>query len=418
MHMSKIKEIHAREILDSRGNPTVECQIVLENGMKAWSSVPSGASTGTHEAHELRDGGNRLGGKGVRKAIANIHDRIAPALRGQDPRDQRAIDTLMIELDGTANKSKLGANAILAVSMANARVAALLEGKKLYEHIAELSGRELAMTRPFFNVINGGMHAGNSLPFQEFMIAPNLGSFADNYYAAAEVYAQLKKNLKAKFGGAATLLGDEGGFAPDHIEDTKEVLDILMEAIDGAGYAGKVEIGLDVAASEFYQNGAYNLGFKTEEGEVKTVDEMIDLYLSLCENYPIVSIEDPFDQEDFAAFAKLRALLSEKGVQVVGDDLTVTNTERISKAIEEQSCNALLLKINQIGSVSEAIDAFALAKSDNWKVMVSHRSGETTDDFIADFAVGVASEQVKFGSVARGERVVKYNRLLAIEEQL
>ncbi len=416
--MTNIKNIKAREILDSRGNPTIECEISLENGLKAWSSVPSGASTGTHEAHELRDGRERLGGKGVQNAIANIHEVIAPALVGKNPLEQRAIDELMIELDATPNKSKLGANAILAVSMANARVAAMLLGKKLYEHIADLSGRAPAMTRPFFNVINGGMHAGNSLPFQEFMIAPNLGSFAENYYAAAEVYGKLKKNLKAQFGGAATLLGDEGGFAPDGIEDTYEVLDLLMKAIDDAGYTGKVDIGLDVAASEFYQDGVYNLGFKTENTDVKSVDEMIDLYVALCEKYPIISIEDPFDQEDFAAFGKLLSLLSEKGVQIVGDDLTVTNTERIKQAIDGHSCNALLLKINQIGSVSEAIDAFLLAKSDNWKVMVSHRSGETTDDFIADFAVGVGSEQVKFGSVARGERVVKYNRLLAIEESL
>ncbi len=414
--MNNIKNIKAREILDSRGNPTIECEITLDNGLKAWSSVPSGASTGIHEAHELRDGGERLGGKGVQNAIRNIHEIIAPALIGKNPLDQKALDDLMIELDGTANKSKLGANAILAVSMANVRVAAMLSGKKLYEHIAELSGRSVSMTRPFFNVINGGMHAGNSLPFQEFMIAPNLGSFAENYYAAAEVYAKLKKNLKLQFGGAATLLGDEGGFAPDHIEDTYQVLDILMKAIDDAGYTGKVDIGLDVAASEFYQDGVYNLGFKTESSDIKTVDEMIELYVALCEKYPIISIEDPFDQEDFSAFAKLLALVSGKDVQIVGDDLTVTNTKRIKQAIENKSCNALLLKINQIGSVTEAIEAFNLAKSDNWNVMVSHRSGETTDDFIADFAVGVGSEQVKFGSVARGERVVKYNRLLAIEE--
>jgi enolase len=416
--MNTIQKIHAREILDSRGNPTVELEMVLDNGMKAWSSVPSGASTGFHEAHELRDGGSRMGGKGVQKAIENIHSIIAPAIMGMNPIDQKAIDSKMLELDGTANKSVLGANAILAVSMGATRLGAMASGKKLYTHISELAGRNISMVRPFFNVINGGMHAGNSLPFQEFMISPNLGSIEFNYYAAAEIYAQLKKNLKAKFGGAATLLGDEGGFAPDGVENTYEVMDMLMQAISDSGYTGKVDIALDVAASEFYFDGIYNLGFKTAEADNKSAIEMINLYADLCEKYPIISIEDPFDQDDFSAFAELKSLLYQKGIQIVGDDLTVTNPARITMAIENNSCNSLLLKINQIGSISEAIDAFNLAKSDNWTVMVSHRSGETTDDFIADFAVGVGAEQVKFGSVARGERVVKYNRLLAISEEL
>jgi enolase len=423
--MNKIKKIHAREILDSRGNPTVEVEMILENGMKAWSSVPSGASTGVHEAHELRDGEKRMNGKGVRKAIKNIHEIIAPAIVGMDPLEQKEIDKKMLELDGTENKSKLGANAILAVSMVSARLGAMLSEKKLYSYIAELSGREAKMVRPFFNVINGGKHAGNTLPFQEFMISPNRESYTENYEIASEVYAQLKKNLKKKFGGAATLLGDEGGFAPDHIESADEVLDLLMEAVRDAGHEGKVDFALDVAASEFYENGKYNLGFKTEQDDMRTVDEMIDIYVGLCEKYPIISVEDPFDQEDFGAFARLREILSDgenslagRKIQVVGDDLTVTNPQRIQKAIEEKSCNSLLLKINQIGSITEAIEAFQLAKSDGWTVMVSHRSGETTDDFIADFAVGVGAEQVKFGSVARGERVVKYNRLLSISEVL
>lgn len=416
--MNTIQKLHAREILDSRGNPTIELEMVLDNGMKSWSSVPSGASTGIHEAHELRDGEKRMNGKGVRSAIKNIHDIIAPAIIGMNPIEQLAIDNKMLELDGTVNKSNLGANAILAVSMCVARLGAYSQGKKLYQHIADLSDQNAKMVRPFFNVINGGMHAGNSLPFQEFMISPRMDNFADTYYAAAEIYAQLKKNLKTKFGGAATLLGDEGGFAPDHIENTYEVLDMLMVAVADAGYAGQVDFALDVAASEFYRDGAYDLGFKTETSDVKSVDKMIALYVDICEKYPIISVEDPFDQDDFAAFAQLRAILVEKNIQVVGDDLTVTSPVRIQTAIENISCNSLLLKINQIGSISEAVAAFKLAKSDNWTVMVSHRSGETTDDFIADFAVGVGAEQVKFGSVARGERVVKYNRLLAISEEL
>lgn len=416
--MNSIKKLHAREILDSRGNPTIELEMILDSGMKAWSSVSSGASTGIHEAHELRDGGKRLNGKGVQKAIKNIHEIIAPAITGMNPENQSEIDKKMLELDGTANKSKLGANAILAVSMCIARLGAMLSGKKLYQHISELSGQNAKIVRPFFNVINGGVHAGNSLPFQEFMISPRMDNFNDIYYAAAEIYAQLKKNLKTKFGGAATLLGDEGGFAPDHIENTYEVLDMLMTAIADAGYAGQVDFAIDVAASEFYHEGFYDLGFKTDKENKKKVSEMIELYNDICDNYPIISLEDPFDQDDFDAFAQLRPLLAEKNIQLVGDDLTVTNPQRIKIAIDTKSCNSLLLKINQIGSITEAIEAFKLAKSDNWTVMVSHRSGETTDDFIADFAVGIGAEQVKFGSVARGERVVKYNRLLAISEEL
>lgn len=418
--MSTIQKIHAREILDSRGNPTIECEIILENGMKAWGSVPSGASTGVHEAHELRDGEDRLSGKGVRNAIQNIHEKIAPAIIGMNPKNQYEIDQRLITLDGTDNKSNLGANAILVISMIATRLGAMISGKKLYEYIADLSGNMPTMTRAFFNVINGGMHAGNSLPFQEFMISPNLGSFSKNYFAAAEIYQVLKKNLKKEFGGSATLLGDEGGFAPDHIEDIYYVLDFLMQAVADAGYADQVDIALDIAASEFFirEHDSYNLGFKTDQSHMKSVDEMINLYVDICKKYPIISIEDPFDQEDFLSFALLRARLADMQVQIVGDDLTVTNSERIEHAIQHGSCNALLLKINQIGTMSEAMGAAKKARSDGWNIMVSHRSGETTDDFIADFAVGIAAEQVKFGSVARGERVVKYNRLLAIEEVL
>ncbi len=415
---NKIKEIKAREILDSRGNPTIECEMILENGMKAWSSVPSGASTGIHEAHELRDNEERMNGKGVRKAIKNIHDIISPEIIGMNPLDQEIIDKKMIDLDGTYNKTKLGANAILAVSMCVTRLGAISSGKKLYKYIAEISGQKEKNVRPFFNVINGGKHAGNTLAFQEFMISPNFDTFSENYFAAAEIYSQLKKNLKKEFGGVATLLGDEGGFAPDNIESVEQVLDLLMNAVSDSGYGGRVDFAIDVAASEFYQDGKYNFGFKTEEEDFKTVDEMIEIYVDICEKYPIISVEDPFNQESFEEFARLRKILAGKNIQVVGDDLIVTNPERIVVAIDRKSCDALLLKINQIGTVSEAINSFKLVKSNEWKVMVSHRSGETTDDFIADFAVGIGAEQVKFGATARGERVVKYNRLLAIEEDL
>ncbi len=416
--MNTIKQLHAREILDSRGNPTIELEMFLDNGVKAWSSVPSGASTGRHEACELRDGGDRLNGKGVTNAIKNIHDIIAPAIIGMDPTEQKIIDKKMIELDGTDNKSKLGANAILAVSMCVARLGARNNNIKLYQHISKLSRQNIGMPRPFFNVINGGMHAGNKLPFQEFMISPRFDNFSDAYYSAAEIYNQLRKNLNLKFGGASTLLGDEGGFAPSDISDTYEVLDLLMVSISDSGYEGRVDIALDVAASEFYKEGVYDLGFKTDTPENKTSSEMINLYKDICEKYPIISIEDPFDQEDFDSFADLKINLDSKNIQVVGDDLTVTSPVRIKIAIDKKACSFLLLKINQIGTITEAIEASKLAKSDDWGVMVSHRSGETTDDFIADFSVGIGAEQVKFGSVARGERVVKYNRLLAINEEI
>lgn len=422
----KIKQIGAREILDSRGNPTVEVEIIGEEKnlfrtieKKAWSSVPSGASTGDFEAIELRDGNEkRFQGKGVLKVVKNIKETIAPALIGKEVTAQKEIDNIMLELDGTENKARLGANAILGVSMAVARLGAISKEQKLFEYIAGLSGRtieEVELVRPFFNVINGGKHAGNKVAFQEFMISPNLGSFQDNYRAGSEVYHTLQKILKSKFGGASTLLGDEGGFAPNDFTRENEVLDILVEAIKEAGYDKRVDIALDVAASEFFVDGQYDLGFKMDERNYKSTEEMIEIYKELVERYPIISIEDPFDQTDFKAFAKLKRELSEQKIQIVADDLTVTNPSRIKTAIKEESCNALLLKLNQIGTVSESIESFKMAKKANWEVMVSHRSGETTDDFIADFAVGVGAGQIKSGATARGERVCKYNRLLAIE---
>ena len=422
----KIKQIKAREILDSRGNPTVEVEIFGEEKSffnkkkaKAWSSVPSGASTGDFEAIELRDENiKRFQGKGVLQVVKNIEEVIAPALIDMDVTAQKEIDKKMIELDGTDNKANLGANAILGVSMAVARLGAITKGQKLFEHIADLSGEDNSkskIVRPFFNVINGGNHAGNQVAFQEFMISPNLSSFKENYKAGSEIYHTLQKILKARFGGAATLLGDEGGFAPNDFKREDEVLDILVEAIKEAGYEKRADIALDVAASEFFIDGGYDLGFKMTEHNFKTTEEMIEIYKELVEKYPIISIEDPFDQTDFKAFAKLKQELSERKIQIVGDDLTVSTPSRIQMAIDTDSCNALLLKVNQIGSVTEAIEAHQLAKSADWRTMVSHRSGETTDDFIADFAVGIGAEQIKSGATARGERTCKYNRLQAIE---
>ncbi|MCK5589000.1 MAG: phosphopyruvate hydratase [Candidatus Pacebacteria bacterium] len=418
-----IKGVEAFEILDSRGNPTVEVEMtaeiiksfVINKTIKVKAQVPSGSSTGKHEAYELRDEDlGRYNGKGVKKAIENIENILSKVLIGLDPSKQQKIDRLMNALDGTKNKDNLGANAILGLSMAIARLGAIDKGQELYEYIATLADTKTKIPRPFFNIINGGQHAGNKLAFQEFMVSPNLGKYNDNYRAATEIYQALKKILEKKYGGVATLLGDEGGFAPDDLNDPKETLDLLMEAVKESGYRGRVDFALDVAASEFFENGRYNLGFKSSEDNFKTVDEMIELYLDLVRNYPIISIEDPFEENDYDAFAKLKDKLYGKRVRIVGDDLTATNPERINTAISKKSCDTLLLKINQIGTISEAIEAFKIAKTALWEVMVSHRSGETNDDFIADFSVGVGAGQVKFGAPARGERVLKYNRLLTI----
>ncbi len=427
--MYKIKKINGREILDSRGNPTVEVEIIAEKKLffgknkviKAWSQVPSGASTGSHEALELRDGDvNRYNGKGVLLAIKNIEEKITPELLDMDVTKQKKIDEKMINLDGTKNKSKLGANAILGVSMAVTRLGAMAKKEKLYKYIARISKNKnlesQKFVRPFFNVINGGVHAGNKIAFQEFMISPRFNSFEENYEAATEIYQNLKIILKEKFGGSATLLGDEGGFAPNDFEEVQDVFEVLNEAVKKSGYEGKVDYAIDVAASEFFQDEKYNLGFKTKKDNKKSVLEMIEIYKDLVKEYPLISIEDPFDEENFEAFAQLKKELPE--TEIVADDITVTNPERIKTAIKHKSANGLLLKLNQIGSVTEAIEAFKLVKKKGWKVMVSHRSGETIDDFIADFAVGMGAEQIKSGSTARGERVVKYNRLKTIEQEL
>jgi enolase len=416
--MSKIKAIKAREILDSRGNPTVEVDLTTEDGMFR-AAVPSGASTGVHEALELRDGDkSRYLGKGVQKAVNNVNTKISKIVIGMDPSKQEEIDHAMIKADGTENKSKLGANAILAVSMAACKAGAAAKKIPLYKHIANLAGvKKFILPVPSFNVINGGSHAGNKLAMQEFMILP-LGakSFKEALRMGAECYHNLKKVIKDKYGQDAVNVGDEGGFAPN-IQDNKEGLELLKKAINKAGYTGKVSIGMDVAASEFYKKGKYNLNFKGNKPDLKTGDEMIKLYKQFANEYGLVSIEDPFDQDDWETYPKLTEQIG-KSTQIVGDDLLVTNPKRIAKAIEEESCNSLLLKVNQIGSITESIKACKDSQAAGWGVMVSHRSGETEDTFIADLVVGLKTGQIKTGAPCRSERNAKYNQLLRIEEEL
>jgi len=414
-----IKRVNAREVLDSRGNPTVEAEITTSDG-SFRAIVPSGASTGIYEALELRDGdGKRYSGKGVLKAVANINKIIAPAIINQDVRKQKEIDNLMIKLDSTPNKSKLGANAILAISMALCRAGAASSKKPLYKYIADLAGvNEFVLPVPSFNVINGGRHAGNSLAIQEFMILPiGAKNFKEAVRMGVEVYHILKKLIKEKYGHDSINVGDEGGFAPN-IKESKEALELLKTAIKNIGYAGKIKIGLDVAASEFFKDGKYDLNFKNpSHQERKTGEEMISLYKNFIKNYEIISIEDPFDQDDWDSYTKLTKEIG-KDIQIVGDDLLVTNPKRISNAITKKACNALLLKLNQIGTLSEAIEACKIAKEADWGVMVSHRSGETEDTFIADLAVGLKAGQIKSGAPCRSERVAKYNQLMRIEEEL
>jgi len=427
-----IKAVKSRQIFDSRGNPTVEVDLLTAKGQTYRAAVPSGASTGVYEALELRDGDKALYmGKGVSKAVANVNNTIAPALVGMDPTQQKEIDDKMVKtLDGSKNewgwsKSKLGANAILGVSMAVCKAGAASKGMPLYKHIAELAGNptdKMYMPVPAFNVINGGSHAGNKLAMQEFMILP-LGAkdFTEAMRMGSEVYHNLKSVIKSKYGQDACNVGDEGGFAPNILEN-KEGLDLLVSAIEKAGYTGKVKIGMDVAASEFWlaEKKVYDLDFKTENNDgsqCKTGEELMKVYEEFVKDYPMVSIEDPFDQDDFDSYKAMTELLGEK-CQVVGDDLLVTNPTRVQKAIDEKACNALLLKVNQIGSISESIEAVGMAKAAGWGVMTSHRSGETEDSFIADLAVGLKTGQIKTGAPCRSERLSKYNQLLRIEEEL
>jgi len=419
----EITSIHARQIFDSRGNPTVEVDLRTKRGMFR-GAVPSGASTGVYEAVELRDKDkSRYMGKGVEKAVENVNKVIAPALIGKDCTDQTGIDKLMMELDGTENKGKLGANAILGVSIAVCRAGAAQKGLPLYKYIAELAGNEEPlMPLPCFNVINGGSHAGNKLAMQEFMILPvGASSFAEAMRMGSEVYHNLKAVIKAKYGQDAVNVGDEGGFAPNILSNT-EGLELLQSAIEKAGYTGKIKIGMDVAASEFFtEEKKYDLDFKTEGAEKDatqtiTAGELMDVYKKFIEDYPVVSIEDPYDQDDWEGYTAMQAALGDK-IQIVGDDLLVTNPKRIQKGIDVKACNALLLKVNQIGSITESIEACKLARSQNWGVMVSHRSGETEDTFIADLVCGLRTGQIKTGAPCRSERLAKYNQLLRIEEE-
>ena len=405
--MTKIKNIIGREILDSRGNPTVEVDVILENGIIATAAVPSGASTGEREALELRDNDNRYNGKGVLKAVNNINKIIKSELIGMDTENQSQIDKKMIELDGTKNKSKLGANAILGVSMAVLKAASKASNKELYAYI----GNHKIMPKAMMNILNGGMHADNSLDFQEFMIVPEAKNIKEKVRIGSEIFHQLKKVLKEK--GYNTNVGDEGGFAPD-FKSNYEALDAIISAIEKAGYIpGKdVNIALDVAASEFYKNGFYEL----ENKKMKT-DDLISYYQNLIEKYPIVSIEDPVDQNDWEGFAKITNLLGDK-IQLVGDDLFVTNKEYLQKGIDLKAGNAILIKVNQIGTITETLETIELAKQNNYKTIISHRSGETEDTTIADLAVGLGLGQIKTGSLSRTDRVCKYNRLIRIEEQI
>ena len=408
----KIKKIHAREVFDSRGNPTVEVECTLDDGTFTRGMVPSGASTGVHEALELRDGGTRLMGKSVAKAVANVHS-VAPKLIGMDSTHQTDIDELLLELDGTENKSKLGANAILGISMAVCKAGAESQGIPLYQHLGNLRGNDqFVLPVPSLNVCNGGSHAGNDIAFQELMILPvDAPSFKEAMVLGVEVYHSLKEILKQKYGDIAINVGDEGGFAPP-LSLVEEPLQLIMEAIDEAGHTGKFQLALDPAASEFYDQGKYVV-----DGKALDSESFINLYEDFIEKYPIVSIEDAFDQDDWETFQKFTQRNGDK-IQIVGDDLLVTNVKRIQMAIDRKACNALLLKVNQIGSVTESINAAKLSQDNNWTVMVSHRSGETEDPFIADLVVGLKTGQIKTGAPCRSERLAKYNQLIRIEEQL
>ena len=419
--MAEVTKVHAREILDSRGNPTIEVEVTTAKGVFR-AAVPSGASTGIYEALELRDKDpKRYLGKGVLKAVENVVNVIGPSLISSriEVANQAAVDKLMLDLDDTENKSKLGANAILGVSLAVCKAGAAYKGVPLYQHIAELAGKTtFVLPCPAFNVINGGSHAGNKLAMQEFMILPTgAGSFREALRMGAEVYHHLKAVIKEKYGQDATNVGDEGGFAPN-IQDNREGLELLKVAIQKAGYTGKVEIGMDCAASEFCREGKYDLDFKNPNSDPSkwlTSDQLAEIYTGFTKDYPIVSIEDCYDQDDWEGWAKFTASTS---IQIVGDDLLVTNPKRIRTAIQKKACNALLLKVNQIGSVTESIAACRAAQENGWGVMVSHRSGETEDTFIADLVVGLGTGQIKTGAPCRSERLAKYNQLLRIEEEL
>ncbi|MEC7923450.1 MAG: phosphopyruvate hydratase [Planctomycetota bacterium] len=411
---TRIEHVQGRQVFDSRGNPTVEVDVTLSDGSTGRAAVPSGASTGEHEALELRDGGSEYMGKGVLQAVANINGEIRQALAGKDAAEQRSIDDAMLELDGTDGKKRLGANAILGVSMAVARAAAASAGIPLYVHLGSEASSRLPC--PMMNIINGGEHADNNVDVQEFMILPSgAESFTHAMRMGSEIYHHLKKVLSSR--SLSTAVGDEGGFAPN-LGSNEEAVTIILEAVELAGYkpGDDVQISLDVAASEFFnkETGQYEL---TGEGRNLDADEIIDFYAQLVDRYPIFSIEDPLDENDWEGWQKMTAALGDK-IQLVGDDLFVTNITRLQRGIEEKSANAILIKLNQIGSVSETLDAINLARENGFKNLISHRSGETEDSFIADLAVATEAGLIKTGAPCRSDRVAKYNQLLRIEEKL
>ena len=407
--MSKIKEVIGREIIDSRGNPTVEVDVILESGIMGRAAVPSGASTGEREALELRDGGTRFMGKGVLQAVEHVNNELRDLVIGMDALDQKALDYAMIELDGTETKSRFGANAILGISMAAMKAAALYKGLPLYRYV----GDGTLLPKPMMNIINGGAHADNKLDFQEFMIIPQADTIHDRVRIGAEVFHNLKKVLNSK--GLATGVGDEGGFAPN-LESNTEGFELIMEAITKAGYEpGKdVCLAIDVAASEFYEDGKYVLA---GENRSLTTEELVDFYEELCNKYPIISIEDPVDENDGAGFRMITERLGDR-VQLVGDDLFVTNKKCLQMGIDNHAGNAILLKVNQIGTITETIETIELARANGYNTVISHRSGETEDTTIADLAVGLSLGQIKTGSMSRTDRVCKYNQLMRIEEEL
>lgn len=408
--MADIIHVFGREILDSRGNPTVEAEVFLDDGAHGEAGVPSGASTGVHEAHELRDGGDRYLGKGVLQAVENINEEIADKIAGFEADDQRLLDEALIALDGTENKSRLGANAILGVSIATAKAAAESAGLPLYRYLGGPNAHVLPV--PMMNIVNGGAHADSGVDVQEFMIAPiGAETFSEALRMGAEIYHALKSVIKGK--GLSTGLGDEGGFAPE-AESTKAALELIMEAIEKAGYEPGKDVGLalDVASSEFYKDGKYHF-----EGGEHTAEEMAHVYEELLTEFPIVSIEDPLQEDDWEGYTKLTAAIGDK-VQIVGDDFFVTNPARLAEGIEKKAANALLVKVNQIGTLTETFDAVEMAHRAGYHTMMSHRSGETADTFIADLAVALSCGQIKTGAPARSERVAKYNQLLRIEQEL
>ncbi|MFZ3055032.1 MAG: phosphopyruvate hydratase [Minisyncoccales bacterium] len=415
---NEIKNIKAREILDSRGNPTIEVDCITEKGTYT-ASVPSGASTGAKEAFELRDGGDRYGGKGVLKAVRSVNEIIGPKILGMDCTKQKEIDLSMIALDGTDGKYNLGANAVVGTSMAVCRAGADAKNMDLYEYIAELFGnKEIKIPKPAFNIINGGAHADNHLDFQEFMIVPQMESMRENLQAGSEVYYKLKRFLKESYPDFPVNVGDEGGFAPP-IEMPEVALSLIVKAIDDAEYyGGKVKIILDVASTQFYkkEKGASE-GYYGLKAGVLSRGELFNYYYDLSKSYPIIGLEDPFSEEDWKGFEKITERMG-KDVMIIGDDLLVTNPDIIKEAILRKACNAVILKINQIGTVTEILEAARLSKEAGWKTIVSHRSGETCDSFIADLSVGISSDYIKSGAPCRGERLAKYNRLCRIEDKI